>query len=89
MAGTQDNNQAGASASTDESLIAWLISDIVDYDVKSFATTSSQEFDASEYHPYDRQIGGARTNTYQSSSIPVYDGYWDHSTSDASNPHGS
>jgi len=89
MAGTQDNNKAGTSVSSDDGLISWVISDIVDYDVKSFATTSSQDFDASEYHPYDRQIGGAGTNTYQSSSIPVYDGHWNRSTSDASNTNGS
>jgi len=83
MAGHQDGNETGTSALSDDHLIASVINDIVDYDVKSFATTSSQKFDASEYHPYDRQIGGAESDTYQTSSTPAYEGYRDSSTNHA------
>ena len=69
MSGTQ--NSTGATS--DDKLISSVINDIVDYDVNSFATTSNRAFDASEYHPYDRQIGGAEGDTYQSSTISASD----------------
>jgi len=69
MAGTQNST----SAASDDKLIASVVNDIVDYDVNSFATISNRNFDASEYHPFDRQIGGAEANTYQSSSTSASD----------------
>ncbi|KAK5095759.1 hypothetical protein LTR70_003429 [Exophiala xenobiotica] len=83
MAGPQDGNETGTSPSSDDHLIASVINDIVDYKIKSFAMTSSQNFDASGYHPYDRQIGGAESDTYQTSSTPAYEGYRDSSANQA------
>lgn len=73
MSDPHRRNQGGTGASSDDHLVSLVVNDIVDYDVNSFATTSSRDFDASEYHPYQRQIGGVECNTYQSSSTPVFD----------------
>lgn len=84
MAGTQAGDEPGASTMSDDHLITSVINDIVDYDVKNLATTSPQQFDASEYHPYDRQIGGAESDTYQSSNTSAYESYRDYSANRAS-----
>lgn len=73
MSDPHRRSQGGTGAPSDDHLVSLVVNDIVDYDVNSFAATSSRDFDASEYHPYQRQIGGAECNTYQSSSTPVFD----------------
>ena len=60
------------SSAEEEQMIWAVINDIVDYDCTSFATSSERVFDGSEYHPYDRRLGGSDSNTYQSNTPPSY-----------------
>lgn len=74
MSSPHGSSRSGAGATSDDALIESVINDIVAYDQSSVAT-SSRIFDASDYHPYDRQIGGAESNDGQSSSTSPFHDY--------------
>jgi len=71
MPGPREGENTDTSTSSDDKLIADVVSDIIDYDVTSCQTTSSGTFEGSEYHPYNRPIGRARRDAHQSFEEPA------------------